>query len=400
MIYPLNIENDNDVKKVCERIKTDPRALAYLIPKSRMLHFYAENIDYRAAGFLKQELLARGGDVIVTKHVIDGKTDTSDILLMATSSQLRSLREKLKAMDIWGIKEFREELSRVLHNINLHEWEIISPTGHKLILNEHTKLMAIINLTPDSFYAGSRVSESEVLNKAEKFLSEGAAVLDVGAESTRPGSTKITEDEELERLLPSLKLLRNEFPEAIISVDTYKPEVARISANEGADIINDISGFEFTHGMPEVIASLNIPYVLSHFKPEAETRELERNSKNPEHENFADIHGEIRSYFAAKLEALRLAGVKQVIIDPGLGFGKNVDENFALIKNIESLKVFGLPVLVGHSRKRLTGPEENFAGTLAVTALLSGRVSLLRVHDVKENLQALRIADSIKKSGL
>lgn len=379
MIYPLNIENDNDVKKVCERIKTDPRALAYLVPKSRVLHFYAENIDYRAAGFLKQELLARGGDVIVTKHVIDGKTETSDILLMATVSQLRSLREKIKAMDIWGIKDFREELSRVLHNINLHEWKIISPTGHKLILNEHTKLMAIINLTPDSFYAGSRVNESEILSKAEKFLSEGAAVLDVGAESTRPGSTKITENEELERLLPGLRLLRREFPDVIISVDTYKPEVARISANEGADIINDISGFVFTEGMPEVISELNIPYVLSHFKTDDEPL------------------GSVNEYFAGKLETLRLSGVQQIIIDPGLGFGKNVDENFALIKNIESLKVFGLPILVGHSRKRLTGPEENFAGTLAVTALLSGRVSMLRVHDVKENLQALSIAEEIMK---
>ena len=404
MIYPLNIENDNDIKRVCEKIGTDTRALAYLVPKSRMLHFYAENIDYRAAGFLKQELLARGGDVIVTKHVIDGKTETSDILLMATASQLRSLREKLKAMDIWGIKEFREELSRVLHNINLHEWEIVSPNGHKLTLNNQTKLMAIINLTPDSFYAGSRVNEGKILSKAEKFLSEGAAVLDIGAESTRPGSSKITADEELERLLPGLRLLRREFPEAIISVDTYKPEVARISANEGADIINDISGFEFSQEMPEVakisydegadisgvifsqempevISELNIPYVLSHFKTDDEPL------------------GNIHEYFAAKLEALKLAGVKQVIIDPGLGFGKNVDENFALIKNIESLKVFGLPILVGHSRKRLTGPE-NFAGTLAVTALLSGRVSLLRVHDVKENLQALRIAEEITNGGL
>ena len=400
MIYPLRLENNNDVKKICEKIKTDPRALAYLVPKSRVLYFYAENIDYRAAAFLKQELLARGGDTIVTKHVIDGKTETSDILLMATVSQLKSLREKLKSMDCWGLKEFRDELAQVLSNINLHEWELTSPNGRKIILSSETKLMAIINLTPDSFYSQSRVNESEILSRAEKFLSEGAYIIDVGAESTRPNSQRINLEDELERLLPSLKILRKNFPDAIISVDTYKPETARISANEGADIINDISGFVFTQGMPEVIASLNIPYVLSHFKPEAETRELERNSKNPEHENFADIHGEIRSYFAAKLEALRLAGVKQVIIDPGLGFGKNVDENFALIKNIESLKVFGLPVLVGHSRKRLTGPEENFAGTLAVTALLSGRVSLLRVHDVKENLQALRIADSIKKSGV
>ena len=376
MIYPLRLENNNDVKKICEKIKTDPRALAYLVPKSRVLYFYAENIDYRAAAFLKQELLARGGDTIVTKHVIDGKTETSDILLMATVSQLKSLREKLKSMDCWGLKEFRDELAQVLSNINLHEWELTSPNGRKIILSSETKLMAIINLTPDSFYSQSRVNESEILSRAEKFLSEGAYIIDVGAESTRPNSQRINLEDELERLLPSLKILRKNFPDAIISVDTYKPETARISANEGADIINDISGFVFTQGMPEVIASLNIPYVLSHFKTDDEP--------------LTSLH----EYFASKLETLKLSGVKQIIIDPGIGFGKNAQENFAIIKNIESLKSFGLPVLIGHSRKRFTGPE-NFAGTLAVSALLSGRVSLLRVHDVKENLQALKIAREI-----
>lgn len=394
MIYPLRLENNNDVKKICEKIKTDPRALAYLVPKSRVLYFYAENIDYRAAAFLKQELLARGGDTIVTKHVIDGKTETSDILLMATVSQLKSLREKLKSMDCWGLKEFRDELAQVLSNINLHEWELTSPNGRKIILSDETKLMAIINLTPDSFYSQSRVNESEILSRAEKFLSEGAYIIDVGAESTRPNSQRINLEYELERLLPSLKILRKNFPDAIISVDTYKPEAARISANEGADIINDISGLEFVgkseaakisdkeganinaEEMPEVIASLNIPYVLSHFKTDDKP--------------LTSLH----EYFASKLERLKLSGVKQIIIDPGIGFGKNAQENFAIIKNIESLKSFGLPVLIGHSRKRFTGPE-NFAGTLAISALLSGRVSLLRVHDVKENLQALKIAREI-----
>ena len=384
IIYPVNVKNFDDVKKICSRIKSDTRALGYIAPKSNILHFFAEKIDYRAAAFLKQELLSRGGDTVVTKHVIDGKTDFSDVLLMATPSQLKSLLEKLKAMDCWGLKDFRESLTEAFHNIKINEWVLTSPNNHNLILNDRTKLMAIINLTPDSFYEGSRVNEHEILSRAEKFLNEGAEILDLGAESTRPGFEPVTEDEELKRLIPALKILRKEFPDALISVDTYKSNVAKISAYEGADIINDISGFEFDENMPEIISSLKIPYVLSHIKDE-----------NLHYEN---IIGEINSYFDKKLKALDIAGVKRenIILDPGIGFGKNEDDNFKIIKNIESLKIFGLPVLVGHSRKRITG--KTLSGTLAITAILNGRVNILRVHDVKENMQALLMARKISEA--
>ena len=381
MIYPININNNDDLRKVCSRIKTDPRALAYLLPKSNILHFYADKIDYRAAAFLKQELLARGGDTIVTKHVIDGKTEYSDVLLMATPSQLRSLQEKLKAMDCWGLKEFREELAICVKNVNINEWHV----GDKLVLNNTTKIMAIMNLTPDSFYGPSRINDKEILFKAEKFLTEGAAVLDLGAESTRPGAKPVSEAKELERLLPALKVLRKEFPAAVISIDTYKANVARISVNEGADIINDISGFQYDEQMPRVIAECNIPYVLSHIKGTPE---------NPA--TYENLLSDITLYFADKLRILETAGVKRenIIIDPGIGFGKSERDNFEIIKNLESFKIFGLPILVGHSRKRLTG--KTLSGTLAITAKLYGRANLIRVHDVAENLQSLSISASIE----
>ena len=184
-------------------------------------------------------------------------------------------------------------------------------------------------------------------------------------------------------MLPVLKILRAAFPEVFISVDTYKPEVARIAANEGADLINDISGFEFEEfqNMPEVIAGLKIPYVLSHF------RRQENESKN--------ILSEINFYFSDKLKILEEAGVKRenIILDVGFGFGKGAAENLELVKNIESFKIFGLPLLAGHSRKRFTG--KSLGGTLAVTTLLCGRVSLLRVHDVEENLNALKISKAL-----
>lgn len=390
-VYPVNISTQNDMKNICSKIGTDPRALTYLMPKRKILHFYADNIDYRAASFLKQELLSRGGDTIVTKHVIDGKSDYSDVLLMATHKQFWSLLEKLKAMDCWGLKEFREKLSEAFTNINVTEWEMISPTGHTITLNANTKIMAIMNITPDSFFQPSRIEEGKIIERAEKFLREGAYILDVGAESTRPGSQPVPEDEEIARLKPALKVLRRKFPDAIISVDTYKPEAARIAAGEGADIINDISGFTFIDGMPGVIAELDIPYVLSHIKGTP--------ADMAQHEGYDDIVAELSGFFRAKLEALDMAGVNRenIIIDPGIGFGKGTEDNFAVLKNIESLSIFGRPVLVGHSRKRFTG-KESITGTLAVSALMYGRVSLLRVHEVAENLRAVKMAEAMRDS--
>ena len=385
-VYPVRISGIDDMRKVCAKIGTDSGALAYLIPKSGMIHIYAERVDYRAANFLKQEMLSRGGDVVVAKHVIDGKTDYSDILLMSTEKQLLSLTEKMKAMNIWGIPELREKLSTIMRNIKPRNWEMTSPHGRRIVLGGKTRLMAILNLTPDSFHEASRIDERTIIERAERFLTEGAYILDVGAESTRPGATPVSETEEAERLLPALKALRREFPDTLISVDTYKAGIARISSVEGADIINDISGYGFDSEMAGTIAELGIPYVLSHI------------SGTPidmaGFEGHENILGEMDVYFSRKLESLESTGVKleNVIIDPGLGFGKSADDNFTILKNIESLSVFGQPVMIGHSRKRFTG---GISGTLGVTAMMSGRVSLMRVHDVADNMEALRISEGL-----
>ena len=376
MIYFVNVKNSSDLLAITKKIQTDPRAFAYLEPKSNILHFYGENVDFRAAAFLKQELLARGGDTIVTKHVIDGKSDFSDVLLMATPSQLKSLLEKLKSMDCWGLKNLREELSQAFANLHINNWNV----GDKLKLDSDTKLMAIINLTPDSFHEASRVKENEILDTAEKFLQQGAAILDLGAESTRPGFEPIEADEEINRLIPALKILRKNFPDIIISVDTYKSEVASIAIDEGADVINDISGFELDKKMPELISRLSVPYVLSHYQEN----------------HCGNILSVIIKYFSEKLNFLYELGVKpeNLILDPGLGFGKTPEDNFEILKNLESLKIFGLPILVGHSRKRFTG--KNLFATVALSGILYGRANILRVHDVGENLKAIEMARNLK----
>ena len=385
-VYPVKVSCAEDVIKLCAKIGTDSGALSYLIPKANIIHIYAERVDYRAANFIKQEMLSRGGDTAVAKHVIDGKTDYSDILIMGTVKQILSLTEKMKAMNIWDIPELRVKISEIMRNIKAQNWEMISPAGHKIVLSRKTRIMAILNLTPDSFFADSRTNEHGIIERAEKFLTEGAYILDIGAESTRPGASPVSESEEAERLLPALKVLRREFPDALISVDTYKAGIAKISACEGADIINDISGCMFDSDMAGTVAGLKIPYVLSHIEgtPSDMTR----------YESHDDIVSDVQRYFASKISELEGIGMRpgNVIIDPGLGFGKSAGDNFSVLREIESLSVFGRPVMIGHSRKRFTG---GLSGTLGVSAMMSGRVSLIRVHDVAENNEALRIAEGI-----
>ena len=387
-VYPVRISDAENMINVCKKIGTDSHALSYLIPKSKAFHIYAERVDYRAANFIKQEMLSRGGDTAVAKHVIDGKTDYSDILIMGTEKQILNLIEKMKAMNIWGIDGLREKLAEAMRNIKAGNWELLSPNGHKIILGTKTKLMAILNLTPDSFFPESRTDEKGIIERAERFLNEGAYILDVGAESTRPGAESISADEEAGRLIPALRILRREFPDALISVDTYKASTARISAEEGADLINDISGGRFDSEMAGTVKALRIPYVLSHI--EGTPKDM---AKYESHEN---ILGDMNRYFSAELEELEEIR-ENIIIDPGLGFGKSSEDNFEVLKNIESLKIFGRPLMIGHSRKRFTGTD-SIAGTLSVSALMSGRVSLLRVHEVRENMRALETGEKFNIS--
>ena len=387
-VYPVKISCSDDVIDLCRRIGTDSGALKYLLPKSEMIYIYCEGVDYRAANFIKQEMLSRGGDTAVAKHVIDGKTDYSDILIMGTSRQILNLTEKMKAMKIWGIDLLREKISDAVSNLSCQKkWNFLSPNGHQISFSNKTSLMAIMNVTPDSFFDGSRTDEHGIIERAEKFLTEGAYILDIGAESTRPGALPVSESEEAERLLPALKVLRKNFPDALISVDTYKSVIARLSVDEGADMINDISGGQFDPEMIGTVAELGVPYVLSH--TEGRPDEMRK------YEGHENILGNVNRYFSEKLDELSVKGVKteNVMLDCGLGFGKSAEDNFTLLKNIESLSVFGRPLMIGHSRKRFTG---GLSGTVGVTAMMSGRVSLIRVHDVKENIEALRIAEGIK----
>ncbi|MBR1603703.1 MAG: dihydropteroate synthase [Synergistaceae bacterium] len=399
MIYNLNINNDQEFARALGHVQADSRAFVYLNPKKFTRLLYAADVDYRAAAFIKQELLSRGGDCAVAKHVIDGKAATSDILIIANDSQLFRLLEKLKAMDCWGLKNFRLELEQVFNSLKFKNFWRINLNNKILELDDNTKLMGIINLNNNSFYEPSRVKLDNLIEVVSKMIDDGAEIIDLGAESTRPGAEPLSCDDELDRLIPALKELRANFKDIIISVDTYKSRAAQEALKCGADIINDISGFALDDNILNIIKEFNAPYVLSHIEGTPQTM--------IEHEGHSDILGELILYFNNKLSELESAGIdlNKIIIDPGLGFAKDFNDNFAVIKNLDALKSLGRPVLIGHSRKRFTrfnniNKLNNLSGTLAITALLEGRAQIVRVHDVSENYIALMTVRKVREAEL
>jgi dihydropteroate synthase len=263
--------------------------------------------------------------------------------------------------------------------------------GGKLFTMSQAHVMGILNITPDSFYAGNRLALTDnYLSVAEKMILEGASMLDVGGYSSRPGADNISSTEELKRVIPVMEALRKEFPEVVLSVDTFRSEVARAAVEHGADIINDISGGELDQQMFETVAQLGCPYMLMHMRGTPQTMNTVT--------NYDHLFGEITAYFSERIQVLRSIGVKDIIIDPGFGFAKTPAQSLELVKRIADFQLLGCPILGGVSRKSMiyktlnTTVEEALNGTTVLhTLLLTNGVSILRVHDVKEAMEVVRL---------
>ncbi|MCG6186770.1 dihydropteroate synthase [Maribellus maritimus] len=269
--------------------------------------------------------------------------------------------------------------------------------GGELIDLSVPAVMGIINVTPDSFFDGGKMEDEKVLMAAvEKMIEDGASIIDIGGVSTRPGAQLISTKVELGRLLPAVETIRKKFPAIPLSIDTFRSWVAvRIIDEFGPVIVNDIAGGTLDSKMFETIGKLEVPYILSHLK--GTPRDMQ---ENPEYD---DIIKEISTYFSEKVKRLTKLGVKDIIIDPGFGFGKNLDHNYELLNKLDSFKVFQLPVMAGLSRKSMiwraleTKPEFALNGTtVANTLALMGGTDILRVHDVKEAVEAVKIFCEIK----
>lgn len=269
----------------------------------------------------------------------------------------------------------------------------------KLLSLEKPIVMGILNLTHDSFYKGNMEGGmDELLATAGKMLADGATILDLGAQSTKPGSQRLSANEELKKLLPALKNMLTNFPEAIISIDTYHAAVAEKCVENGAAIINDISGGTLDESMITVVGKLKAPYVCMHIQGRPETMHL-----NPQYE---DPVREIITWFTKKIEHCHHAGIKDLILDPGFGFGKNIDHNFEILSKAELFQVLHKPILVGLSRKSTiyktlkTSPENALNGTTVLnTIALQKGANILRVHDVKEAVECIELLGHLNKKG-
>jgi dihydropteroate synthase len=262
--------------------------------------------------------------------------------------------------------------------------------GNLLVLSEPI-VMGILNVTPDSFYDGGSVSdEHQLLSRTAQMLEEGAQIIDVGGYSSRPQAKDISENEEIERVIPAVKAIIKEFPNACISVDTFRAKVAKAAVEEGAGMVNDISGGSLDAGMFSTLAALNVPYVLMHMRGTPQSM-----TKLTEYENLIL---EMIDYFQKKIAELKQFGIKDVIIDPGFGFAKTMDQNYELLKNLKYFKCLNLPILTGVSRKSMISKKlgieasEALNGTTVLNTMsLMNGANVLRVHDVKFAMEAIKL---------
>ncbi|MCX6222824.1 MAG: dihydropteroate synthase [Bacteroidia bacterium] len=268
----------------------------------------------------------------------------------------------------------------------------------KLIWLDEPVVMGILNLTPDSFYEGSRYSmEKEILLRSEEILVSGGLIIDIGAVSTRPGAAEVSEETEMARLLPAVKAIRNHFPEAILSVDTFRSGVVSNIYDEiGGFLVNDISGGTMDGAMFETVAKLGLPYILMHMQGTPQTMQI--------HPFYVDVVKDILFNLSEKINSLKLMGVNDIIVDPGFGFGKNQRHNYELLNCLDSFRLFELPLLVGVSRKAMiwrlldSSPTESLNGTTVLNTLaLMGGADILRVHDVREAVETIKLVAELKK---
>ncbi len=395
----LEIHSPKDAASLMKQIGSDLHGVALM--KNKMVHynFRVGPLPAAAANIIKQEMLSVGGEAAVTRGVINCSADNSDAILSATRKQFRKFCRKLRAQP-FSLTLMADRIESALKAKETLKGLPFKCRGLDVDLKERSLIMGILNITPDSFSDGNCfLTLDDALAQSRKLVADGADIIDVGGESTRPGAEKVTIAEELNRVLPVIKALRQEFPELPISIDTYKAEVAAAAMAAGTDLINDISGFNFDSGMAQVASETGAYCCLMHIQGTPEAMQ-----ENPEYE---DLFAEISAYFEKSIARALAAGVERekIILDPGIGFGKALEHNLLILKYLAEFKSFGLPLLLGTSRKsfikKLTGAEvdERLPASLATIAQgLTNGANIVRVHDVAATRQALTVIDAINHS--
>lgn len=372
------------------KLGVDQRVLPVFKAKGETLFFKLKGLDFKQLIILKQEALACGADAAIPKEALLGKG--GDAILICNRAQLDRILDKLEKQD-FSLPLISSAIKKLV------EVKVNNFSGRNFSFNLENGpfIMGVLNVTPDSFYDGGKFFDVEkAVDRALQMVEEGAAIIDVGGESTRPGATPVSTQEEMARVLPVIEKLALKV-NVPISIDTYKAEVAEAALKAGASMVNDISGGRFSKNMKDIVAKYGAGVVVQHIK--GKPRNMQ---KNPQ---YQDLMAEITDYLRERTRSFEEAGVpsESIVIDPGIGFGKKFEHNFEIIRRIDELKALGYPVLVGHSRKSFIGsvtgapPQERLEGSLAVAAVLVWKgVDFLRVHDVKETARVIKVVKALK----
>ncbi len=400
-ITPLNIKNEEEARKIMSSLGVSPEGLRILSPKSIHLAFKIEGIKSWEANIIKQQLLSLGSDAALERKALLKNIKTS-VFIFGNLSQLKKLSEKLKDQP-FTLKEVSQSIADYLNNLD--EGELIFEARGKVLKINKPIICGIINVTEDSFSgdgllnkAGNSKSKikSLALEKAEKMVKAGAKIIDLGGESTRPFSSPVKVGVQIKRVILILKALRKEFKKVFLSVDTYKYPVAKAAAAEGVDIINDITALRSSPQMASLIRRYKLGCILMHMKGKPATMQI-----NP---SYKDVTAEIIDFFKERLKFCYEKGINksQILIDPGIGFGKRLEDNTKIINELYKFKVLGLPIFLGLSRKSFigkilnVGTSERLVGTIAASIIsLAKGANILRVHDVGETAQAIKVASKI-----
>lgn len=396
----LRLGDRTELEQAIAKTGCSPEAAEYFAARREMLQIYVAGVPSPAASVIKQEMLSRGGDAAVHARVIVCGVEKSDVIIFGTAKQLGFLADKLEKMPWWKLPELAVQIRSLTAPAGRRKVKL--PCGTELEFGSGMLLMGIINLTDDSFFQDSRCGDDiqKTVSRAVRMAEEGADILDLGAESTRPGALRVPEEEERSRLSAAVKAIRKELPHMPLSADTTRSAAARAALAEGADIINDISGLQFDKEMAKTAAEYHALLCVMHTRGSA--RDMQNKCV------YEDILSEVSSFLCEAAETAQKAGVEKerIIIDPGIGFAKNYNQNLLLLRHCESFRSLGYPLLVGASRKSVVGtatntetPSARLAGTVALTALCAAAgVDIIRVHDVRENKEAIMMAEAVKSA--
>ncbi len=392
----LDLSDPERAERELARVGADPGGVARMRDKAGFLAVRVSGLRPAAANILKQEMLSLGGEAAVARGAVDCSVERSDALILGTRKQIGRLAAKLRPQP-FGLGRLAEALRDVLAP---RPRRVLRWAGGEVPVGDRPLVMGVLNVTPDSFSDGGEYDDlGAALARAEQMIEEGADIIDVGGESSRPGAAPVPEQEELRRVLPVVEHLASRVP-VPVSVDTYKASVARRAVEAGAAIVNDISGLRMDPGMARVVAESGCTVVVMHMRGTPRTMQADT--------RYDDLMAEVHRALADSVRAAREAGVAEdrIWVDPGIGFGKSAHGNLLILQRLSELESLGCPVLVGASRKSFIGltlgiddPKDRLEGSLAaaVVAVMHG-ASVVRVHDVRATRRAVDLAWAVRRA--